>query len=558
MKILLVAINARFIHTNPAVRSLRAYADKYAELTEIVEYTINQTEEEILRDLGTRKPDVLAFSCYIWNASMLRDLLPDIHKILPKASLWVGGPEVSWNAEETLQKFPCLTGVMTGEGEATFAELCEHYAEGKPVLKDICGLCLPGTGMTGQRMPLDLDSIPFFYQDMSEYKDRIPYYESSRGCPFRCAYCLSAIEKPVRFRSLDKVLPELDFFLHSLVPQVKFIDRTFNCDHQRCTTIWKYLKEHDNGITNFHFEIAADLLTDEEIDLLASLRPGLVQLEIGVQTTNQDTVREINRKMDLERLNTVVSRLRASGNMHIHLDLIAGLPEENLESFRKSFRDVFAMKPDNLQLGFLKVLKGSPLADRVSQYELQYREAAPYEVLSTRWLSYDDIMELKSVEEVLETYYNSHQFGFLISLLIRENEDPYQFFLDLAHFIEKQGYDRLQPSRMKKIELLLDFAVSCHPEKKEIYTEILTFDCYLRENCKRRPDFAKDPAQFRETLRLLFPRRDEHIEVFAYSVWEKEPKLLENPAYVRFDYEKRSPLDHNAEWVVLDMPGTET
>ena len=412
MRFLLVAINAKYIHSNPAVYSLRAYAERFcpalsaaaassggaaqagqAEI-EIAEYTINQPFWEILAGLYGKKPDAVGFSCYIWNREPVFALARELGKLLPHVPVWLGGPEVSYDPEETLSALPSAAGVMIGEGEETFRELIELYAGVRPSLsefseesaesgqnasrttegtgslwtdglwpdpKEIRGIAFrtrPGGGVrrTPERPLLPLDQIPFFYEEDREpdaFRNRIIYYESSRGCPYRCSYCLSSIDKTVRFRDAARVKKELQFFLDKRVPQVKFVDRTFNCSHSHAMEIWRYLREHDNGVTNFHFEIAADILTEEELELLSGLRPGLLQLEIGVQTTNPDTLRAIRRPADWTRLVENVRRLRQGRNIHIHLDLIAGLPEEDMESFRRSFDDVYACRPDQLQLGLL-------------------------------------------------------------------------------------------------------------------------------------------------------------------------------------------------------------
>jgi len=553
LKILLAAVNAKYIHSNPAVYSLRAYAKQWQAHTEIAEYTINQLPEQILTDLYEKKPDVIAFSCYIWNWTLIRGLLRELPKILPDTALWLGGPEVTYDAPDILKEFPCLSGIMIGEGERTFSELCGYYVTGAGRLSDIAGLCLPETGYTAARELTPLDEIPFFYDDLEVFQNRILYYETSRGCPYRCSYCLSSIDKTVRFRPLEMVFRELDFFLSNNVMQVKFIDRTFNCNHAHCMAIWRYINEHDNGITNFHFEIAAELLNDEEIALLQSLRPGLVQLEIGVQTTNPDTLSEIHRHMNAERLGETVARLRKNGNIHIHLDLIAGLPEENLESFKRSFDDVYSMGCEDLQLGFLKVLKGSYMQQHAAEYGLKYLDAPPYEVLSTRWLSYGDILELKRVEQVLEIYHNSNQFSAMLRRLEREYVSPYRLYLELADFYRAGGYGQNQPSRMDKYNILLDFAVSRHPENAALYRELLTFDAYSRERCKRRPDFACDLTPYKEAIRNADAKKEDHVEVFFCRVWEDEPsERLNEPALVVFSYDERSRLTNNAAIRVIE------
>ena len=576
MKFLLVGINAKYIHSNPAIYSLRAYAgEEFRENIELAEYTINNRKEEILADIYRRRPDVLGFSCYIWNFQLVKELLEDIPKVLPQAEVWLGGPEVSFDGPELLETYPVVKGIMTGEGEATFkellAEMCKAEESDNDVnsLKSIKGLILR-EGRTGEREPLDLDGLPFLYDRLEDFGNKIIYYESSRGCPFRCSYCLSAIDKTVRLRSMDKVKKELQFFLDGKVPQVKFIDRTFNCNHAHALEIWKYMKEHDNGVTNFHFEIAADIMTEEELELLSSLRPGLVQLEIGVQSTNEVTLREINRFVNTKRIAKVVKTLREKENIHIHLDLIAGLPYEDYDSFVHSFDEVYAMEPEQLQLGFLKVLKGSPMEERAKEYEIAYQERAPYEVLSTKWLSYEQVLRLKKVEEMVELYYNSNQFRHILPVLEQEFESPFRMFEALADYYEQKGYFVNAPARSSRYEILLAFACEKNEEREELYKELLTFDFYLREKAKSRPAYAPGQEKYRDVIWAFYCREEEepqylqayreyharqtvkmtHMEPFTYRVWSRDVKQIgekmTEPAFVLFDYRKRNPLTGDA------------
>ena len=463
MKILLIGINAKYIHSNPAIYSLRACAGEYKSTVEIAEYTINQRPEDIRRDIYLRKPDVIALSCYIWNWATVFALLPDLAKLMPGVPIWLGGPEVSYRAEEVLAEFPQVTGIMSGEGEYTFHKLAECYhnltdnQNSQNVERaDINGIkgidvelqAIPGIVTrdfnTGTPQVLELADIPFWYADgdilKEEFRNRIVYYETSRGCPFRCSYCLSSIDKTVRFRPMDMIQKELDFFLEHKVPQVKFIDRTFNCKHSHAMEIWQYIYEHDNGVTNFHFEIAADILNEDEWKLLSKLRPGQVQLEIGVQTTNAQTLEEIRRITNMDKLKENVARLRELHNIHLHLDLIVGLPFEDKASFINSFHEVYAMKPDDLQLGFLKVLSGSYIGEKTLDYGIVYESNPPYEVLSTNWISYEDVIGLKRVEEMLELYHNSGQFVNTIAFLEKRFETPFALYEALADFYEKRGF----------------------------------------------------------------------------------------------------------------------
>lgn len=560
-KILLVAINAKYIHSNPAVYSLYAYAKEWQDDIEIVEYTINQKEEDILADIYRRKPEMIAFSCYIWNMRMVEELLSDIPQVLPDVDVWLGGPEVSFDAPKRLEAHACLTGIVVGEGEATFAELAGCYAEGCVTwerLAEIAGICLPGKNhrweafYTKQREMTDLNTIPFFYKEMGveQFENRIIYYESSRGCPFRCSYCLSSIDKQVRLRSLDLVLSELQFFLDHKVKQVKFIDRTFNCNKEHAMAIWKYLLEHDNGVTNFHFEVAADIMTEEEFVIIQQMRPGLIQLEIGVQSTNGDTIAEIRRVMDLDRVQKNVEKVKAFCNTHQHLDLIAGLPYEDYETFQKSFNEVFAMRPDQLQLGFLKVLKGSYMEEMAEKYGICYHRQPPYEVVSTKWISYDEILKLKQIEEMVELFYNSGQFTATLAVVETGFETPFAMFEAMAEFYEKHDYYVHVPARNYRYSVMFEFVREYMPDSQEVVRQTLTYDLYLRENCKSRAEFALDLTPWKDEIRERTVDKKEHIDVFTYPVWEKSGEQimqpLPEPAFARFCYDRRDPLTHNA------------
>ncbi len=571
MKFLLVAVNAKYIHSNPAVYSLRAYAGEgLQESVALAEYTINQRMPDILADIYARKPHAIGFSCYIWNWGMIRELLRELPKLLPDTDIWLGGPEVSYDGEAVLREFPKVRGIMVGEGEETFRELLQCYVDGKATTVDrIAGLYLPG-GYTPYREPVDLSSVPFLYQDLDTFSNRIIYYESSRGCPYRCSYCLSSIDKKVRLRNIDIVKKELLFFLDHQVKQVKFVDRTFNCDHTHAMEIWRYIQEHDNGVTNFHFEIAADILREDEIELLSSLRPGLAQLEIGVQSVNEGTLEAINRRMDVDRLERIVAALRRNNNIHLHLDLIAGLPYEDYDSFVVSFDRVYAMKPEQLQLGFLKVLKGSPLAEKAEEYRIVYLDRPPYEVLYTNWLTYEEIVRLKRVEEMVELYYNSNQFVHTLPFLERVFPGAFAMYEALAQYYEAEGLFVESPSRAYRYQVLLDFAKKYDSTNSALYGELLLYDMYLRENLKSRPEFASDLREQENCKHFIreFYRREEqeriylpeynaydskqlskmtHLEPFRYPVWDMEGKAGEGIYYVLFDYKDRSPLTKEAQ-----------
>lgn len=590
MKILLVAINAKYIHSNPAVYSLKSCAGEYTSCVDIAEFTINQQPAYILQEIYKKQPDVIAFSCYIWNRNTLDAIIPDLHKLLPTVDIWAGGPEVSYDAAETIRRWQ-LRGVMAGPGEAVFSHLAAAYGTGMaqelPAILD---------GSRIQRLPLD--EIPFWYQDMQDFAHRIVYYESSRGCPFSCSYCLSSIDRTMDFCSVERVCRELDFFLENKVPQVKFVDRTFNCKKDHALPILRHILEHDNGVTNFHFEVAADLLDEDYFTVMERLRPGAVQLEIGVQSTCEKTIAEIHRKMDFARVAAIVKRISSWQNIHVHLDLIAGLPFEDLARFQVSFNDVYALRPQQLQMGFLKVLKGSDMERYAPEYELLYTSQPPYEVLSTRWLSYEDVCHLKQVEEMVEIYYNSGQFANTLKFLLSYFDNPYALYDSLAKWYEQHGLFGVQSSRMRKYEILLEFGGACisrhiqarnslfagqaetaeknqtagqtqtakptEPDRQMIIDrqlsllkEYILYDLYLREHMRNRPAFAPALAPWKNVIHdivhkesldhSLFPELSDcnyrqltivlHVEVFT--------AIFEEPVAVLFGYERRDPLTNN-------------
>ena len=635
MKFLLAAINAKYIHSNPGVYSLRAFARTKipgADI-EIGEYTINHQMDLILQDIYRRKPDFIGFSCYIWNISYIMEIVRDVKKVLPEVEIWLGGPEVSYDAKKVLTREPDVCGVMRGEGELTFTELVRAYLKREELCAaagdidsgsemqrqektlvsdentwqpkavkaetgDRRGLDLdniPGityraeSGEVVERGPqrlLSLDEIPFYYDDMAGFENRIVYYESSRGCPFSCSYCLSSIDKTVRFRSLDLVLPELQFFLDHKVPQVKFVDRTFNCKRDHTLGIWRYLVEHDNGITNFHFEVSADIFDEEELELIGKMRPGLIQLEIGVQSTNPDTIKEIHRHMDLVKLKQAVDRVYDYRNTHQHLDLIAGLPYENYESFMRSFDDVYRMRPDQLQMGFLKVLKGSYMEEQVAAYDLKYRGIPPYEVLSTKWLPYSDVIRLKGVEGMVEVYYNSGQFPATMKLLEKKFARPSEIFTSLAEYYEKNGLTGISHSRLARYEILYGFLEGKETKVEQStpaaedpagmeqktgviaaetavkptladFRDSLMYDLYVRENIKSRPSFSSDQSPYKKEVREFFMAEEESPQWLTdYAGFDSKQMAkmahlehMEDGTFVLFDYKNRDPLSGNARAV---------
>ncbi len=576
MKTVLVAINAKYIHSNLAVYSLRSYARTFGYEPKLLEFTINQQKDQILKGIYEAKPDLLCFSCYIWNLSYAEEIIEDIKKILPKVTIWAGGPEVSYDAPKFLKRHPEVDGIMCAEGEKTLTELISYYEIGKSQGKSLDGIngIVYQENKTIHQTPLrdimNMDDLVFPYEDLKDFEHKIIYYESSRGCPFSCSYCLSSIDKKLRFRSFSLVEKELEFFLAHKVPQVKFVDRTFNCKKSHAMAIWTYIKEHDNGITNFHFEVAADLLTEDEIALIQTMRPGLIQLEIGVQSTNEKTLAEIHRKTDFEEITRKVKAVQKGENVHQHLDLIAGLPYENYESFGHSFNDVYALKPEQLQLGFLKVLKGSYMAEAAEGYGCVHKAKPPYEVLGTRWLSYEEILKLKGVEEMVEVYYNSGQFQKTIRAMEHLFETAFSMYEELADFYEKNGYNEVSHTRIRRYEILQEFL----QEKEanlEYFKQLMIFDLYARENMKTRPQWANDLSVYKMQILDFYKKEEEnpelltdyqgyqarqtikmtHIEVFTYDVINENEEKGAYP--VLFDYKKRSPLTNDAKAVFVQL-----
>lgn len=603
MKILLTAINAKYIHSNLAVYSLQAYAAAHGHKIERAEYTINNQLEDILEKIYCQKPDILLFSCYIWNVEYVKELVSEFHKLRPEVPIWVGGPEVSFETERFLKENPAITGIMMGEGERTLTELCEYFEQceqdaqslsqnrdearnetagagmeyekksgaftelNEEMLKKIDGISYRRSDGTVAIQPLrsllPMDELPFCYANLKDFEHRIIYYESSRGCPFNCSYCLSSVDKKLRFRSLPLVYKELQFFIDAKVPQVKFVDRTFNCQHEHAMGIWKYIKEHDNGITNFHFEISADLLREDELELISDMRPGLIQLEIGVQSTNGDTIREIHRTMRLEEVYRAVNRVKAGKNIHQHLDLIAGLPFEDYQRFQQSFNDIYALHPQQLQLGFLKVLKGSYMYEHAQEYGLVYRSRPPYEVMASKWVSYDEMLEIRLVEEMLELHYNSGQFLTYLAVLEWKYDSTFQMFLDMGHFYREHGYLDCSHSRVRRTEIVQEFVEIVDPERRDIYREALIFDLYKIEKSKSRPFWAKNVQQDkRQTGKYLREHGMEkkycHFEYFEHINEKGEITEEKDPLWLLFDYENRDSLTNEAALFRIDEMGLQS
>ena len=576
MRTLLVAINSKYIHSNLAVYSLKAYSKDCGMDIDIVEFTINQYANFIWKEIYKKKPNIVAFSCYIWNIDFVYEVSVELKKILPNIEIWLGGPEVTYDSESVLATHPYIKGVMIGEGEETFSEVMRHYANNgiENDLKLIKGISYQDKESfiitTKPRPLMDMDNLNFIYDDISEFENKIIYYESSRGCPFGCSYCLSSVERSVRFRSIPKVKEELNYFLINNVSQVKFVDRTFNCDHERTKELLTFIRDNDNGITNFHFEIAADLLNDQEIEIMKTMRTGLIQLEIGVQSTNLETIHEIDRVMDFERLSKIVEKINKGENIHQHLDLIAGLPYENYDSFVNSFNDVYKLRPEQLQLGFLKLLKGSKMHRKVKEYGIVYTEKSPYEVLFTNWISYQDVLRIKNVEEVVELYYNSGQYKHTMELLETKFDTPFKMYEAFADYYEDNDLFIIKHSRITRYNILLEFIKTIVAVEINVFEQVMVFDLYLRENLKTRPAFAIDISEnkaiFRELYSTYTTHKDSHIEPFSIDIekvcniniqkCKKNGGRIDDTSHSKnmfllFDYEDRSPLNYEAKVSII-------
>jgi len=549
MNILLVALNAKYIHTCPAVYSLKAYAcsamskSRQSVRIDIAEYTINDRYQDVLAGIMSYHADILGFSTYIWNVDRVHRLIRDIRRIRGNdVQIWAGGPEATWYPQAFLRDGGADL-CMLGEGEIVFADLVSLAARDPASLRACSLSSVPGLAFrrkgeapeaiesTGPAPAARLDEIPFLYRDLSLFENRILYYEASRGCPFGCAYCLSGKEKGIRYRNPETVKAELQFFLDEKVKQVKFIDRTFNANAAFAMEIWTYLRDHDNGVTNFHFEMEAGLMTDEELALLSSLRPGLVQMEIGVQSANPRTLRAVHRSPDLNRIRDVMRFLVRNQNINLHLDLIAGLPFEDLASFRKSFQTVYDMRPNQLQLGFLKLLKGTELFDRRAEYGLICSADAPYEVLKTSWLSFEELDLLHRISDMVEEYVNSQGFRRSLPLAEALFADAFSLFWALADYYREKGYDRNRPSVQKRYEIFTDF---------------------IEQRMKETQAFPEKQRQ--KLLEMIRLDKCLHVHPSRKMLAEGVFDFGDGPQNLCFDYRHCSPVNGEA---FISLPGTQ-
>ncbi len=530
MKILLTSLNAKFIHTSLSLYSLKAFSHEYKEDIKILEFTINNDLDHCLSSIVTENPDIIGFSTYIWNINETLSLISNLKKVLPNVKIILGGPEVSYNPQNYLEH---TDFVVMGEGEKPFYDLLKYF-DNKCSLEEINSISYKQENevITCSNVDnLDLKDIPFPYDDIDNFQNKIIYYESSRGCPYSCSYCLSSSTNGVRFLSEERVKSDLDFFLKNAPKQVKFVDRTFNAKKSHAIMIWEHIINNDNGITNFHFEISADSISDDMIEVLKNARVGLIQFEVGVQSTNESTLKEIDRTIKTSKIFEVVKKVIALGNIHIHLDLIAGLPFENFNSFRKSFNDTYKINPDMLQLGFLKLLQGSKLRIDSEKYGIVYRDYAPYEVLKTDCISYLELETLKGVEHMVDLYYNSHKYEHTIKYCESLFVSPFDMYLELHNHLNKNSELLASVSKSYFRTLLYDVT------KDDFLKELLRFDLYKNENLNNLPDELLNEKIVLERKCSEELYQDEEIFKEHYKNDITKKQIIRNTRIEKFDYD---------------------
>ncbi|EPY6470839.1 B12-binding domain-containing radical SAM protein [Clostridium sporogenes] len=489
MKALLVAINSKYIHSNLALRYLRASTEDLNYECMLKEFTINDRKENILEKIIMEKADLVAFSCYIWNLEYVEELANLIKLVKPSTEIVFGGPEVSYDSESFLRKVPGEY-IIKGEGEETFREFIKCKIENKSLdkVKGLYIKTLNGIEYTGERHNISMNSVVFPYKKEEDLKNKIVYYEASRGCPFKCKYCLSSTLHGVRFHYIERVKKEIKFLVDKNVKLIKFVDRTFNCNHKFAMEVWEYIINLDTDAT-FHFEISADLLTKEELDILSKSKEGRIQFEVGVQTTNNEVLKNINRHVNFETIKEKVEELKKLKNIKQHLDLIAGLPGEDYDSFKNSFNDVYSIEPEEIQLGFLKLLKGSPMRLEAEKWGMVYSLYPPYEILSTKDISYEELLILKKVEGVVDKYYNSGKFNNILKYFMGEFKKPFDFYYRLAMFCNDKGYFHRNISGPQYYKVFLEFNEEFLNKNNEFLKEIIKYD-YLKFNKKQwLPEF---------------------------------------------------------------------
>ncbi len=572
MKILLTTLNAKYIHSSLALRYLEKYCQSDYYDISIQEYTINDQLDKITADIYKSGADIYTFSCYIWNITMTLEIADRLKKVNPDCKIILGGPEVSFDSAEILENHPYIDYIVMGEGEETLKELLDCISKGKGAVEEIKGITyrsIDNSIIVNQSRPLieDLDIIPSPYNsaDIKALEGKLIYYETSRGCPFNCSYCLSSTIRGVRYFSMERIKKDLSLLIEHNVKLVKFVDRTFNCDKDRTMEIFKFLLQSKKN-TSFHFEIAAHLLDDEMLDFLETVPEGLFQLEIGVQSTNDLTVEAINRKTNFEKIKENVKRLRRVGNMHLHLDLIAGLPGEDYQTFTKSFNDVYELEPHALQLGFLKLLKGSNIRRQAKQYGYKFTSISPYEILESNTLSYKELLVLKGIEDVVEKYHNSGAFGVTLKYILRTYyKSPFKFFEDLAQYFGENGLDKFSHSRKALYNILYEFYSQIINNNIDVFVEYLKYDLLYHQKIGQYPYWTNkiEIDGFREQCFEFLKRKENNkkylpqyaglpakkiikqvrFEIFHYNVLDEMIDNNKKKTIILFDYSKKKAYD---------------
>jgi len=543
MKLMLAALNAKYIHTNLAIRYLGKTIDSLVDKLIINEYTINHSTDYIMAEIYKQQPEVLCFSCYIWNMEMIHYLCRTLKKVMPETMIILGGPEVSYGTKELMEENDAIDIVVIGEGEITFPALVKLLATNDDY-SSLNGIAYRGRGAVYVNPPatdfVDMNMLPFPYDETIDDLDKIVYYESSRGCPFNCQYCLSSAQQGVRFLDVARVKEELRFFLDKGVKQVKFVDRTFNANKRTAIEIMSFIKENNRGITNFHFEVTADILDEELLQFLESAPVGLFQFEIGVQSTNPETLKAIDRKMNFQRLKEVVERIASYRNIHQHLDLIVGLPHEDYFSFRKSFNDVFSLRPEKLQVGFLKLLKGSGLRADAQRYGYVYSDYAPYDILENDYLSYGELLRLKGIEEMVEIYWNSRVFNTAMEVLLHNfYSNTLSFFEDLWRYWEKKGHQHTSHNKNRLYEILIEFYISKEFPLIDAFKEVLKLDYYKNTKTSSLPAFfiKSDEADLKNKSHE-FLQKQENIESYIPKyVGQPAKQIIKKVHFQQFQYD---------------------
>jgi radical SAM superfamily enzyme YgiQ (UPF0313 family) len=537
MKIILSTLNSKYVHTSLALRYLKYYCqDKYDAAIE--EHSINDDIDFVLREIYRKSPDILALSTYIWNVEQILVLCKNIKSILPKTIIVLGGPEVSFGGQDLMEHNSFIDYIICGEGEKSFLKLLEHIIDEKGDINNIEGLIFrQGDTVKSNNcyaLVENLNDIVFPYGqgDLDHVSGKILYYEASRGCPFNCSYCLSSTIKGVRHLDIERVKQELDFFVKNNAKLIKFVDRTFNCHKDFAKEIIGHIIKA-GGVTTFHFEITASLIDDDFLDIVSVAPRGCIQFEIGVQTTNLDTLKAINRPISFDKIRDKISKLMEFNNIHIHLDLIAGLPQEDFQSFKKSFNDVYSLKPDKLQLGFLKLLKGTQIRNDAQGGGYVFRSQPPYQVLYNKWINFDEMMILTDVEDIVEKYYNSHRFEKTLEYLITKYSDAFDFYQHFAYYWIQMGYQKLSHNPKALYKILMEFSLGNDDVDGGLLNELLKFDYLMVTKAVELPKYINRVEGQEITNRIYEFYNDRHnIEKHLPNLMSLSSKQIYRTAHI--------------------------